>query len=58
MSDTPLTDKEEKFIYHEARNISGVGLSSKKEGYVSSEFARRLERRIAELITQLPKEIK
>ena len=35
-----------------------MGFTAKKEGYVSSEFARRLERRIAELITQLPKEIK
>ena len=58
MSDTPLTDTEEKFIYQEARNIPGMGFTAKKEGYVSSEFARRLERRIAELITQLPKEIK
>ena len=53
MSKTPLTDKEEKFIYHEARNISGVGLSSKKEGYVSSEFARKLELRIQELESQI-----
>jgi hypothetical protein len=59
MSKTPLTDKEEKFIFHEARNIPGLGYVSKKEGYVSSEFARRLESRIQELESQLqPKEPK
>lgn len=59
MSDTPLTDKEEKFMLHEARNISGVGFSSRREGYVSSEFARRLEVRIQELEAQLQlKELK
>jgi hypothetical protein len=59
MSDTPLTDKEEKFMLHEARHISGVGFTSRKEGYVSSEFARRLEVRIQELEAQLQlKELK
>ena len=53
MSDTPLTDKEEHFILHEARHTSGLGFTSKKEGYVSSEFARKLELRIQELESQL-----
>tara|TARA_R110000868_G_scaffold400610_1_gene675240 strand:- start:2563 stop:2793 length:231 start_codon:yes stop_codon:yes gene_type:complete len=54
MSNTPLTDREEKFIVHEARNISGVGYVSRREGYVSSTFARKLELRIQELESQLP----
>lgn len=54
MSKTPLTDKEERFIVSEARNISGIGLISRREGFVSSEFARQLELRIQELESQLP----
>ena len=58
MSKTPLTDKEEKFIYYESfsasRDFWGTErLVRKREGYVSSEFARRLESRIQELESQL-----
>ena len=58
MSKTPLTDKEEKFIYYEAFPASRDFLATdrsirNREGYVSSEFARHLELRIQELESQL-----
>jgi hypothetical protein len=52
-NNTPLTDKEEIFIIHEAKNFHGDGWISNREGFVSSEFARKLERRINELVEKL-----
>jgi hypothetical protein len=50
---TPLTDKEERFIVHEARDLHGTGWISNREGFVPSEFARKLERRVNELLEKL-----
>lgn len=58
MSSTPLTDKEERFIYseiHPAPRDRETLLpdSDRRVGFVSSDFARKLELRIKELESQL-----
>jgi hypothetical protein len=58
MSSTPLTDKEERFIYseiHPAHKDRETLLpdSDRRFGFVSSKFARKLELRIRELESQL-----
>jgi hypothetical protein len=54
MKPTPLTDAQERFMYFEVPPVSSDYLRSQRSGpyrvgYVSSEFARELERRISEL---------
>jgi len=54
MKPTPLTDAQERFMYFEVPPLSPDYSRSQRSGpyrvgYVSSEFARALERRLAEL---------
>jgi hypothetical protein len=47
MSDTPRTDEVENFIHHQKTTPAGSGRFSKeKEGFVLSNFARKLEREL------------
>lgn len=53
-SNTPLTDKEERFFYFEVPRISidydrSMRPGKQREGFVSSEFARKLEKELNEL---------
>jgi hypothetical protein len=53
-SETPLTDKEENFFYYEVpRPSMDYGRNQRpgknREGFVSSAFARKLERELRKL---------
>ena len=53
-SNTPLTDKEERFFYFEVPRISidydrSMRPGKQREGFVSSKFARKLEKELIEL---------
>ena len=59
-SNTPLTDKEERFFYFEVPRPSmdynrNMRPGKNREGFVSSDFARKLEKELIELRKKIGK---